>query len=378
MRNLTAHFVEKAKPAATRQEIVDAAAPGLRLVVQPSGSKSWAYRYSFGRRHRKLTLGPFPMVTLSDAREKARDAHKRLELGIDPGAPEQRGAIVGDTVAAAMASYKELHVEKKLRRTTRYYVNRELDAAAAVWAGWPLNAVKRRDVIALVDRAAERGPNAGNCCLQVMAAFFSWCESRDLIEASPARGVRRVAKVPVRERVLDDAELKVVWRAADETRGPYGTLAKLLILTGCRRNEIAKLEPGELRADAIELPPDKVKTGEAYAVPLTPLMRSVLATCPKYNRRYVLTGTDAPVSNGNSAKNAISTPALQRWTFHDLRRSFATGLQRLGVQPHIIELALNHKLKGIAGVYQKHRYAAEVKAAFELWSAHIETLTATH
>ena len=127
--------------------------------------------------------------------------------------------------------------------------------------------------------------------------------------------MRRVAKVPVRERVLDDAELKVVWRAADETRGPYGTLAKLLILTGCRRNEIAKLEPGELRADAIELPPDKVKTGEAYAVPLTPLMRSVLATCPKYNRRYVLTGTDAPVSNGNRAKNAISTPALQRWTF---------------------------------------------------------------
>ncbi|MGO9398200.1 MAG: Arm DNA-binding domain-containing protein, partial [Xanthobacteraceae bacterium] len=170
MRNLTAHFVEKAKPAATRQEIVDAAAPGLRLVVQPSGFKSWAYRYSFGRKHRKLTLGPFPMVTLSDAREKARDAHKLLELGVDPGAPEQRGAIVGDTVAAAMASYKEIHVERKLRRTTRYYVNRELDAAAAVWAGWPLSAVKRRDVIALVDRAADRGPNAGNCCLQVMAA----------------------------------------------------------------------------------------------------------------------------------------------------------------------------------------------------------------
>jgi integrase len=375
MRNLTAHFIEKAKPAATRQEIVDAAAPGLRLVVQPSGFKSWAYRYSFGRKHRKLTLGPFPMVTLGDARGKARDAHKRLELGIDPGAPEQRGAIVGDTVAGAIASYKEKHVAK-LRATSRHYIVRELDAAAAVWSGWPLSAVKRRDVIALVDAAAERGLYAGNTCLQVIAAFFSWCESRDLIEASPARGVRRPAPAPVRDRMLDDAELKIVWHAADEARGPYGTLTKLLILTGCRRNEISKLEPGELRADAIELPPDKVKTGAAHTIPLTTLMRRVLATCPKSNRRYVLTGTEAPVSNGNSAKNALSTPGLPRWTFHDLRRSFATGLQRLGVQPHIIELALNHKIKGIAGVYQKHRYAAEVKAAFELWSAHIETLTA--
>ncbi len=374
MRALTAHSVEKAKPSDARTEIVDAAVPGLRLVVQPTGRKSWAFRYSFGRRHHKLTIGRYPKIGLSDAREAAREALRRLERGVDPASGPRSSIAIDDSLEAAVASYKEYHVTK-LRPATAYYVKREIDHAVEAWRGMPLKAIRRADVIALVRQAAKRGPNAGNCCLQVTSAFFGWCESEDLVETSPARGVRRVAKAPVRVRVLDDAELKIVWHAADEARGPYGTLAKLLILTGCRRNEIAKLEPCELRATAIELPPDKVKTGEAHTVPLTTLMRRVLATCPKSNRRYVLTGTDAPVSNGDSAKNAISTPTLPRWTFHDLRRSFATGLQRLGIQPHVIELALNHKLKGIAGVYQKHKYAAEVRAAFELWSAHVESLT---
>jgi hypothetical protein len=192
MPALTAHSVEKIKPADARAEIVDALVPGLRLVVQPTGVKSWALRYSFGRRHHKMTIGRYPKISLSDARDAARDALQRLARGVDPSTGPRSGVAVDASFAAAVADYKTLHVAK-LRPATIYYVTRELDAAVEAWRGQPLKSIRRADVIALVDDAAKRGPNAGNCCLQVMAAFFSWCESRDLIEASPTNGVRRVA-----------------------------------------------------------------------------------------------------------------------------------------------------------------------------------------
>lgn len=373
MPALTAHSVEKIKPADARAEIVDALVPGLRLVVQPTGVKSWALRYSFGRRHHKMTIGRYPKISLSDARDAARDALQRLARGVDPSTGPRSGVAVDDSFAAAVADYKTLHVAK-LRPATIYYVTRELDTAVEAWRGQPLKSIRRADVIALVDEAAKRGPNAGNCCLQVMAAFFSWCESRDLIEASPTNGVRRVAKAPVRDRVLDDAELLTVWLAADKAGGTYGGFCQLLILTGCRRNELASLERDELKADAIELPAKKVKTGEAHEIPLTPLMRRILDTLPK-SGRYVLTGCDHPVSNGSKTKDAIETPSLKSWTFHDLRRSFATGMGDLGILPHVIERCLNHKLRGVAGVYNRAKLKSEVKEAFERWSAHVESLT---
>jgi len=366
---LTALSVEKAKGQGIRKEIVDALVPGLRLVVQPTGRKSWALRYTHNKEHRKKVLGRYPHVSLGDAREAARDVLRLQGRGIDPNRTE----VAGGSLEAAVNLYKQRHVET-LRPATRSYVERELVGAVKAWAGRPLNEIKRRDVIALVDVAAERGPNAGNCCLQVVSAFFAWGLSRDLVEFNPATGVRRVAKPPVRERVLDDAELIAVWNAADKVGGRYGAFTKMLMLTGCRRDEIARLEPGEIRDDAIELPAHKVKTGKSHRIALTPMMRQVLDALPKTNMRYVLTGTDAPISHGDAPKKAIVT-SIAPWRFHDLRRSFATGLARLGVAPHIIELTLNHKPRGITAVYQRHRYDADVRAAFELWSRHVESLT---
>lgn len=179
-----------------------------------------------------------------------------------------------------------------------------------------------------------------------------------------------------RDRVLSNAEIAKVWRAADAAGGPPGDLVKLLLLTACRRNEIAALEPSEVQADAIVLPPNRVKTDVGHTIPLTQAMRRVLAKCPT-GGKYVLTGTDFPVSAGSRAKEAIDAhaPDLAPWTIHDLRRSVATGLAELKVAPHIIELCLNHMPKGVAAIYNRARYADEIKVAFELWSRHIGELT---
>jgi integrase len=112
-----------------------------------------------------------------------------------------------------------------------------------------------------------------------------------------------------------------------------------------------------------------------YTIPITPMIRRVLKTLPSTGK-FVLNGTGRPFGDHSGAEEKI-TPAIPPWTLHDLRRSFASGLQRLGVVPHIVELALNHRsgtFSGVAGIYQRHRYAKEVREAFELWSQHIETL----
>jgi integrase len=158
--------------------------------------------------------------------------------------------------------------------------------------------------------------------------------------------------------------------------GPAGALVKLLILTGAHRNEITELPRDEIKTEAIELPSERTRNATPHTLPLTPMMRRVLETLPRTGK-FVLNGTDRPFGDHSGAKEKIA-PAIRPWTLHDLRRSFASGLQRLGVAPHIVELALNHRsgtFSGVAGIYQRHRYAKEVRDAFELWSEHIETLT---
>jgi integrase len=263
-----------------------------------------------------------------------------------------------------------------LRTGTAANTNRELEHMQDAWPGRTLRSISKKDVVAVIDKAMKRGPSAGVMAWKVAKAFFAWCEAREDDFASPARSIRKPAKEKSRERVLDDAELKLTWEAADREGGPAGALVKLLILTGARRNEITELARDEIKAEAIELPGERTKNGFPHAIPLTPLMRRVLEGLPRTGN-FVLNGQDRPFGDHSGAKEKI-TPAIRPWTLHDLRRSFASGLQRLGVAPHIVELALNHRsgtFSGVAGIYQRHRYAKEVQDAFALWSQHIETLT---
>ena len=151
---------------------------------------------------------------------------------------------------------------------------------------------------------------------------------------------------------------------------------RLLILSGARRNEVTELARDENKDGAIELPSERTKNGLPHTIPITPMIRRVLQSLPATGK-FLLNGNDRPFGDHSGAKEKI-VPEISAWTLHDLRRSFASGLQRLGIAPHIVELALNHRsgsFSGVAGIYQRHRYAKEVREAFALWSQHIEALT---
>jgi integrase len=373
---LTDRVVQQAKAKNARVEIADAVLPGLYLVVQPTGAKSWAVRYRMGARTRKLTLpGRYPVVSLAKAREAARLALESVTAGADPAAAKHAGTPADDTLAAYIALYREKHVSR-LRSGTAANTNRELEHMQDAWPGRTLRSISKKDVVAVIDKAMKRGPSAGVMAWKVAKAFFAWCEAREDDFASPARSIRKPAKEKSRERVLDDGELKLTWEAADREGGPAGALVKLLILTGARRNEITELSRDEIKGEAIELPGERTKNGLPHRIPLTPMMSRVVQALPRTGK-FVINGQDRPFGDHSGAKEKI-TPAIRPWTLHDLRRSFASGLQRLGVAPHIVELALNHRsgtFSGVAGIYQRHRYAKEVGDAFELWSQHVEVLT---
>ncbi len=373
---LTDRVVQQAKAKEARVEIADAIVPGLYLIVQPTGVKSWAVRYRVGERTRKLTLpGRYPVLSLGKARDAARKALESVSDGADPAAAKQEGAPADDTLAAYIALYREKHVST-VRPGTAANINRELEHMQDAWPGRTLRSISKKDIVAIIDTAMKRGPSAGVTTWKIAKAFFAWCEAREDDFASPARSIRKPAKEKSRDRVLDDAELKLTWQAADAEGGAAGALIKLLMLSGARRNEMTELARDEIAADTIELQGERTKNGSAHAIPITPMIRRVLDALPTTGK-FVLNGTDRPFGDHSGAKEMVR-PAVRPWTLHDLRRSFASGLQRLGTAPHIVELALNHRsgtFSGVAGIYQRHRYAKEVQEAFELWSRHVEAMT---
>jgi integrase len=184
-------------------------------------------------------------------------------------------------------------------------------------------------------------------------------------------------------RDLSDDELKAVWQASEAIGWPFGPLVQLLILTGQRRGEIAGMRWGEIDLDARKwtLPAMRSKNGIEHQIPLSEPALAILRGLPKVGGKYVFTISGAaPVKGFDGAKkrlDALLPPDMQQWVLHDLRRTFASGCARLGVDLHVVEKCLNHtsgSFAGIVSVYQRHDFAGEKCACMQAWGRFIEAL----
>jgi integrase len=180
-----------------------------------------------------------------------------------------------------------------------------------------------------------------------------------------------------RERVLNDKELAAVWSAADEIGWPFGPAVRLLILTGARREEIGGLKWNEINDDTIELTGERTKNGEPHNIPLSSAASIVLQRVPRItnSERVFTTNGKTSVSGWSRAKrNLDGLSKVEDWRIHDLRRTVATGLQKLGVSLQVIEAVLGHtsgSRSGVVGVYQRHSFDAEKRTALDSWGAHV-------
>jgi integrase len=212
--------------------------------------------------------------------------------------------------------------------------------------------------------------------------MFRWLVQHRRVETNPCAGVHRPEALKARDRILTNDEIVKFWRAIDakEIRPQFGAVLKLLLLTGCRLNEIAALRWEELSANGtqINLPGTRTKNHRPHRVPLTPTAQSIIAAMPRIaDCPYVFTTNGkAPVAIGSKIKNRLDAEMnIPAWRIHDLRRTAVTGMAELGIPPDVIELCVNHvsgTRGGIAGVYNRSELLPERRLALERWAVQVQ------
>lgn len=401
MARLTNVMLGNIRPGPKRREIADGGQPGLYLIVNPTGAMSWAYRYRHRGKPAKLTLGsvdriagsaprPEPAIgghlSIAEARKLAADARHALASGDDPAAERmlerqerrRRAAVDFPSVTARfVAEYA------KPRNRTWRETERQLGIAVDKWRHLEVQDVTKGDVRHLMEAMKRAGKStSANRLFAAVRKLFRWCIEQDLIETSPCTGLTLPSKENSRDRVLSDADLATIWKAAEQVGYPYGTLAQLLMLTAARRGEVAGMRWSEIKVDTWIIPPDRFKTDLYHHVPLTAPALAILARIPRTSD-FVLTTTGAvPISSYDQAKRSIDTIAkVDGWQFHDLRRTAASGMAAAGIPVHVIEAVLGHrsgKISGIARVYNRYDFAAEKRSALETWAGHVMACVRTH
>jgi len=351
---------------------------GLRL--RSSGRRSWIIQYEKWGRSRRVTLGNAAVVTPEQARHLATQELAKLDLGADI-ADDRAEAKVKERRLLKSVIEQYLQARKgELRSTTFGEMTRYLQKTFKPLHHMPVSAIQRADVASILrDKALER-PSAAASARSVLATFFGWAIGEGFCEDNPVAFTNKPKPQPSRERVLKDAELARVWNAcADDD---YGKIVRLLILTGARRDEIAGMAWGELDKDnrTWTLPAERAKNHRALKLPLPDLAWDIIETVERRDFNDHLFGKSKNgFGNWHVTKQALhQRSGVTGWTVHDLRRSAATGMADIGIQPHIIEAVLNHvsgHKAGVAGIYNRSNYEREVRTALIAWADHIASIT---
>jgi integrase len=380
----TAKMVEKIAPDPKgRREIPDGLLPGLYLVVQPSGAKSWAIRYRANGRPRKFTLGSFPKIELGEARDLAREHMRAISKGADPAAEKRaaKAAQAAPDLPTTMGDLCDLYVKRHLKKNVRRWqaAEREIERHIRPRLGdKPLAELKRAHIRQLLAEIVEVYPVQANRTLSRIRAIMNWALGEDLIEADPTAGIKRPTKETPADRILSDDELRAVWTATDRLGHPAQPFMRILMLTGQRRDDVRLMHWDEINLPERTwiIPANRYKARRPHLVPLTEQAAAILEVMPFREAGGYVFSTDGggrPYSNVQKPKAAIDKASkVTGWTLHDVRRTVRTGLSRLGVRPDIAERVIGHAVGGRLGqTYDVYEYVDEKRRALEAWAAHL-------
>jgi integrase len=386
-KNLTDRYLQTIKPPASgRLEIVDVAAPGLTVRVTPNGVKSWAIRYRLkGSEQRRVSFGTYPAVSLREARRRAREILGAAERGLDLVAQEIRAAEEArktadrpDTMADLLGRYLTDYCRRNQRRwqlTERMFDSHVKPAIGKM----RLVELRRADIVELLDNLEnEKGLRAQvNRVRSQVVAALNWAVEREWIEHNPAAVIKKRKIEAARERMLSRDELRAIWRAVDGLNDPSRALVKMLILTGQRRDEIRCLQWAELDFDnrTWTLPAARNKGKRDHKLPLTATVASLLDELPRLGP-FVFTVSGAkPYAGAKRLKQILDRDTgITGWVLHDIRRTVRSGLAELHIAEEVAERVLNHAKKGLAKVYNRHAYVAEMRVALEAWEKQIAVI----
>ena len=358
----------------------DIAGFGIRL--REGGARSWIFQYRVGSKQRRMGLGSVSAVDLATAREIAKGLYARTRLGEDPASSKADAKIKSAETFEAIVRRFLAYQRARLRPRTYPDVERHLLKHSKALHGLQLAAIVRRDVATVIAAVAENcGDPSSNRVRASLSSFFRWAMGEGLVDQNPVVGTNK-REEKKRTRVLAPDELRLVWVHAGDDR--FGSILKLLALTGARADEIAALHWSEVHGDLIVLPPERVKGNRTQEIPLAAAAREIIEAQPKRTnadgtaRDLIFGGGQGGFSGWSNSKakleeriKAATGKSLPHWTPHDLRRSFSTHANELGILPHIVETCLGHVSgfrSGVASVYNLALYRSEKRAALERWA----------
>ena len=421
---LTAKAIRGAELSAgkTDQLFWDDEIPGFGLRLRAGGSRNWVFQYGIGDKQRRLSLGAATMESFTTVkegdgkivklgiREQVAQLHAKVKLGQDPAGDKTEGRKRASDTFETIAK-KFLAAKKKGMRPGSYdQIRRHIETYAQPLTGLQVAKIARRDIANLISTVKENsGAVTSNRVRSTLSDFFGWAMSEgiDGIESNPVIGTNKSEEIS-RDRVLRDHELRAIWKHAGDDH--YGSILKLLMLTGQRADEIASLRDSEItettvpdrrvsdtiklpkfEIKAIDLPASRTKNKRPHIVPLSDASAAVLAKQPaRANadgslREFVFGIGQQGFSGWSRCKERLDKrieeelgEPLEHWTPHDLRRTMSTLMNdRLGVLPHVVEAVLNHvggAKGGVAGVYNKALYLRERVEALNRWADHLDAI----
>ena len=348
----------------------------LRLGANGKLRRSWVAQYKRTGATRRMSQSA-EKLGAEQARGWAKKVLAKVALGEDPQADsrarrDRDSLTMRSQVTEFLAAKEPELAERTFIETTRYLTDPRYFGPLHKL---PIDTITRRDIAArIVVIMRERGNPTATCARGTLSSFFTWCMKMGLTESNPTIGSVAPAGNGGRKRKLSDSELTSIWRACGDD--DHGRIIRLLILSACRRAEIGNMSWSELGDGTFTIPEARSKNGKAHTLPVLPMMSRIIRDVPHMAFRDQLFGVRGRgFTSWAQGKTALDERSgVTDWTVHDIRRTVATRMGDLGVQPHVIEAVLNHQRGGVAGIYNKSPYANEVRAALALWEDHIHAL----
>jgi integrase len=358
--------------------------PGLAVRVSAKGARTYLVQYTIRGVRRRM---PLPASTLATARSAAAAILGDVAKGVDPfdvrkqatAGAKRKAARDAFTLKLLLDQWGSLHLAGKRERyaveavrALRHAFGKELSSPAA--------AMDREGVVRVLDSLSKAGKTAmANRTAAYGRACYHWAIKRGTLTSNPFVDLP-LPRVEARDRILEDDELRAVWQAT-ERGGVFNQIVRMLMLTGQRLEEVAGMAWAELSADLTywTIPAARAKNAQDSIVPLSPQAQAILRSAGRYEgNELVFPGKYSTFSGWSKAKAALDRASgCTDWRLHDVRRTVATGLQSLGVRLEVTEAILNHvsgSRAGIVGVYQRHDWKAEKRAALNAWGERVATI----
>lgn len=363
-----------------RVEVPDGGKSGLYLRVTPSGHKSFVYRYRFGHEIKRYTIGTFPKISLTKARDEADDLYQKVKKGIDPALEKQIAKQASYSFKELAVDFKKRHLPN-LRPRSRDEYKRIIDIELIpIFKKIAADNLSRSHIIRLLDNIAidRNSPTLANRVRAVLSSIYSFGVDRAVVEINPVLHVKRVTGEKKRDRIYSEEEIRALWKAFEAQEEPLQSLFKMLLICGQRSAETRNMKWSDINNGIWCIPEELTKAGRSHFVPLPHMAVQVLDHVYPFTGKkefvFASNRADGPIQWMTKAKDRIRKMEKVPNDFrpHDLRRSAASYMAKLGVDRTILGKVLNHA--GLAGdhsvtaIYDRYQYQEEKKQALNRWS----------